>query len=163
MEKEEEIVEAALFVAGRFMSLGELTAFTGINPLSLKEILQKLMQKYSESAIVIAEKESCFKMDIKQDYAWLVNRLATGTSEFTKAEQETLAIIAYKQPIRQSVIVKVRGNKAYEHIKRFMQAGLVHSKRVGHTLELGLSGSFYDYFDLQKKKTEAQKEPNVGV
>lgn len=162
MEKEEEIVEAALFVAGRFMSLGELTAFTGINPLSLKEILQKLMQKYSESAIIIAEKDSCFKMDIKQDYVWLVNRLATGKSEFTKAEQETLAIIAYKQPIRQSVIIKVRGNKAYEHIKRFMQSGLVHSKRVGHTLELGLSDTFYNYFDLQKKKSEVQKEP-IGV
>ena len=41
MEKSsEEIVEAALFLAGRFMSLQELVMYTGINPLTLKEVMQ---------------------------------------------------------------------------------------------------------------------------
>ena len=88
---------------------------------------------------------------IFQHFIDMINKLATGKTEFTRAEQETLAIIAYKQPVKQSVMIKIRGNKAYEHVKHFIDIGLVKSKRVGHTLELNLSESFYDYFHLEKK------------
>ena len=80
------------------------------------------------------------------------NRLASGSEEFSKAEQETLAIIAYKQPITQSKIVNIRGNKAYDHIKRFVDLRLVKSKRFGRTRELNLSEDFYDYFNVKDKK-----------
>ena len=81
----------------------------------------------------------------------MVNKLATGSSEFTKAEQETLAIIAYKHPVKQSVIIKIRGNKAYDHIKKFIQLGLIKAKKLGHTLELTLSENFYNYFHIEKR------------
>ena len=87
-------------------------------------------------------------MDVSEKYHYLINRLATGNSEFTKAEQETLAIIAYKQPIKQSVVIRIRGNKSYDHIKKFRNLGLVATKQVGHTLELSLSEEFYEYFNV---------------
>jgi segregation and condensation protein B len=74
--------------------------------------------------------------------------LATGSAEFSKAEQETLAIIAFKHPIKQSVIIKIRGNKAYDHIKKFMELGLIKKKKMGHTYDLSLTESFYDYFNV---------------
>ena len=92
-------------------------------------------------------------MDIRKEYSDLVNRLATGNSEFSKAERRNLiAIIAYKQPIKQSVIIKIRGNKAYDHIKKFIEIGLVKKKKIGHTNELSLSEEFYDYFNVQDPK-----------
>jgi segregation and condensation protein B len=87
-------------------------------------------------------------MDVSTEYANMVNKLATGASEFTKAEQESLAIIAYKQPMKQSVLVKIRGNKSYDHIKRFSELGLIVKKRSGHTWDLSLSDSFYEYFHV---------------
>ena len=99
----------------------------------------------------IVNKENMWKMDVKEEYVSLINKLATGSAEFTKAEQETLAVIAYKQPVKQSVIIKIRGNKAYEHIKNFIGTGLVQGKRVGHTKELTLSDTFFEYFHLVKK------------
>ena len=72
-----------------------------------------------------------------------------GSSEFSKTEQETLAVIAYKQPIKQSVIIKIRGNKAYEHIRNFAQLNLIKAKKLGRTKELTLSEEFYDYFHVQ--------------
>jgi len=63
-----------------------------------------------------------------------------------------LAIIAYKQPMRQSILIKIRGNKAYEHIKGFVERGLVNKRKIGHTAELTLSDSFYDYFHLENSK-----------
>ena len=146
-------IEAVLFLSARFVNLQELIMYTDINPLMLKELLAKLTEKYSkdDSAIEIVKKENMWKMDIKEEYVSLINKLATGNAEFTKAEQETLAVIAYKQPVKQSVIINIRGNKAYDHIKKFVEVGLVQGKRVGHTKELSLSDTFFEYFHLVKK------------
>jgi len=100
-------------------------------------------------------------MDITEKYHYLINRLATGNTEFTKAEQETLAVIAYKQPIKQSVVIKIRGNKSYDHIKKFRELGLVIAKKDGHTNILNLSEEFYEYFNVHKKEgTSKQQEKN---
>ena len=143
-------VEATLFIAGKFLSLKELVALTEINPILLRKILEDLAEKYKESGIEVVNKEDSWKMDVANEYVGIVNRLATGNAEFSKSEQETLAIIAYKQPIKQSVVIKIRGNKAYEHIKKFVSTGLLNKKKTGHTSELSLKDEFYDYFNLTK-------------
>ncbi len=147
-------VEAALFLSARFLNLQDLVMLTDINPLMLKELIEELIEKYNkeDSSIEIVAKANMWKMDVKQEYVYMINKLATGTSEFSKSEQETLAVIAYKQPVKQSVIIKIRGNKAYEHVKKFIDVDLVKAKRVGHTKELRLSDDFYEYFHLQKKE-----------
>ncbi len=145
-------IEAALFISGKWLSIQELISLTDLNPILLRQLLEKLKGRYGEdSSIEILNKKDNWKMDINQKYVDIVNRLATGNSEFSKAEQETLAVIAYKQPVKQSVIIKIRGNKAYEHIKKFSELGLVKGKRLGHTKELKLSEEFYNYFNIGKK------------
>ena len=143
-------VEAALFIAGRFLDLKELVALTDVNPILLRKILGDLGDRYKDSAIILVKRDNMWKMDVASEYVWIVNKLATGSSEFTKAEQETLAVIAHKQPIKQSVIIKIRGNKAYDHIKNFADRGLLHKKKLGHTAELSLTDQFYDYFHVGK-------------
>jgi len=149
-EENSKKVEASLFIAGRFLTIPELVALTDINPILLRKILSDLQDRYKTSGIEIIQKENSWKMDVAQEYTYLVNKLATGSSEFGKAEQETLAIIAYKQPMKQSVLIKIRGNKAYDHIKRFVELGLINKKKMGHTAELTLSDIFYEYFHVNK-------------
>jgi len=145
-------VEAALFVSGKFLSQGELVALTDLNPILLNRALNALSERYNDdSAIEVVNKGDLWKMDVRVEHHGIATRIASGSEEFTKAEQETLAIIAYKQPITQSKIVHVRGNKAYDHVKRFRELGLVLSKRVGRTRELTLSNDFYDYFNVKDK------------
>jgi len=158
-------VEAALFISARYLTLQELVELTDINPLLLRELLEKLKEHYQniDSSIEILSKEDIWKMDIKHEYFEMINKLATGKAEFTRAEQETLAIIAYKQPVKQSVIIKIRGNKGYDHIKHFIDIGLVKSKRAGHTLELSLSESFYDYFHLEKKQNSNPQKKDAEL
>jgi len=156
IDEEKEIgnrkkVEAALFIAGRFLSLQELISLTDINPIILRKLLDDLEDKYKDSAIEVIKKDEKWKMDVGQEYFGMVNRLAGGSAEFSNAEQETLAIIAYKQPMKQSVLIKIRGNKAYDHVKNFVSMGLVRKKRIGHTSELSLAEEFYDYFQLDKR------------
>lgn len=154
-------VEAALFVSGKFMSLKELVALTDVNPLLLRDILRTLEEKYKGKGIEVVKREDLWKMDVHPDFVYMVNRLATGNSEFTKAEQETLAIIAYKQPMKQSILIKIRGNKAYDHIAKFVEMGLINKKKVGHTAEISLSESFYNYFNVTDKDFIEKKEEKV--
>ena len=143
-------VEAALFIAGKYLTLQELISLTDVNPILLKKVLRDLQDSYKTKGLEIVHKNDLWKMDVAGEYAWMVNKLATGNAEFGRAEQETLAIIAYKQPMKQSVLIKIRGNKGYDHIKKFVDMGLVHKKKMGHTSELTLSESFYEYFHLNK-------------
>jgi len=154
--EEEDVrkVEAALFIAGKFMSIQEIVALTNVNPILLKKILEDLSEKYKESGIDVINKNNLWKMDVSSDYVWMVNRIASGNSEFTKAQQETLALIAYKQPMKQSIVVKIRGNKAYDHIRGFVERGLINKKKMGHTAELTLNESFFDYFSLTGNREE---------
>ena len=87
-------------------------------------------------------------MDVKEEYISLINKLATGNAEFSKAEQETLAVIAYKQPAIQSDVIKTRGNKSYDHIKKLKEEGFLISEKFGRTKILKLTQKFYDYFDV---------------
>lgn len=152
-EKEDlKTLEAVFFVSGRFLDMSELISLSDLNPIILKDLIDKLKEKYNtdDSSIEIVEKNGFWKMDVRQEYSHIINKLATGSSEFTKAEQETLAIIAYKHPIKQSVIIKIRGNKAYDHISKFASLGLIKKKKMGHTHELSLSDDFYDYFSVSE-------------
>jgi segregation and condensation protein B len=150
-EKEDlKLLEAVLFVSAKYLNMSELVALTDLNPIVIRELLEKLKDKYeaNESGLEIVSKGELWKMDVRQEFSFLVNRLATGSSEFSSAEKETLAIIAFKQPIKQSVIIKIRGNKSYDHIKKFAELGLLKRKKEGHTHILSLAEDFYDYFGI---------------
>ncbi len=153
-------IEAIFFISGRFLNMQELISFSDLNPIIIQELIEKLQEKYDkqESAIEIIRKNNMWKMDVRPIYSSIINKLATGSAEFSKAEQETLAIIAFKQPIKQSVVIKIRGNKAYEHIKKFSDLDLIKKRKIGHTYELRLSEDFYDYFGIKKGNKPPLKE-----
>ena len=158
-------LEAIFFISGKFLSMQELISLTDLSPVIITDLIERLKEKYSkkESAIEIVEKNNQWKMDVQQEYSYVINKLASGRSEFTKAEQETLAIIAFKQPIKQSVIIKIRGNKAYDHIKKFSELELIKKQRTGHTYELSLSNDFYDYFNVADPNNPLQETSEGNV
>ncbi|MBT4376622.1 SMC-Scp complex subunit ScpB [archaeon] len=170
-EKENmKLLEAVFFISGRYLTMQEIISLTDLSPLVIDELVGKLKEKYNkdDSAIEIVERDCMWKMDVRPEYTYIINKLATGSSEFTKAEQETLAIIAYKQPIKQSIIVRIRGNKAYEHIHKFKSLNLLRAKKEGHTNILTLSDEFYDYFNVSSNsenplKEEVDEQEGFGV
>ena len=154
-------VEAALFVAGKFLSQEELVSITDLNPILLNRALSALKERYDDkSAIEIVNNDNLWKMDVNSEHHNIATRIASGSEEFSKAEQETLAIIAYKYPITQSKIIHVRGNKAYDHIKKFLELNLIKSKKTGRTKELTLSNEFYDYFNIKDRNAFKSEKPD---
>ena len=72
----------------------ELISLSDLNPILIKELIKDLKEKYKEndSALEIIEKSNSWKMDVKRVHHGMINKFATGKSEFSKSEKQTLAI-----------------------------------------------------------------------
>ena len=150
MEDIKNSVEAVLFTTGRFLDLNELSNLTGIASVgSLKDALNFLIEDYKNrnSSLEIVEDGGKFKLNIKKDFLYLTTKLLSET-EFDKPTQETLALIAYKQPVFQSEIIKMRGTTAYDHVKKLKDMEFLTSEKSGRTRLLKTTSKFYDYFDV---------------
>ena len=77
-------------------------------------------------------------------------------AELDRPTQETLAVIAYKNPAQQHEIIKIRGNKAYDHIGILKELDFVTSEPSGRSRLLKLTQKFYDYFDVVADQLKAK-------
>lgn len=150
MEKEKRKAEAVLFTTGRFLGINEISDMTGIASVGfLKDVLNELKEEYekTDSSLEITKEQNKWKLGLKKEYLYLTEGLLT-SSELDRPVQETLAMIAYKQPAIQSDIINTRGNKAYDHIKVLKDNNFLDSEKFGRTKILKLTQKFYDYFDV---------------
>ena len=151
MQDNKNKIEAILFTTGRFLTIDEISRLVGIGSIGfIKQILDELKEDYSkrETALeLINDEKSRWKLNIRKDYLYLTEELLSD-AELDKPTQETLAIIAYRQPAIQSDVINYRGNKAYDHIRKLKEEGFVLSERFGRTKLLKLTQKFFDYFDV---------------
>ncbi|MBU1204088.1 MAG: SMC-Scp complex subunit ScpB [Nanoarchaeota archaeon] len=143
-------VEAVLFTLGRFASPEEIAEFCKISSIeSIKQAIGELIQEYQnkDSALEMTEQGNKYKLNIRKQYLHLTTKLLKDT-ELDRPTQETLALIAYKNPVFQSKIVHMRGNKAYDHIAKLKELEFVSSEKAGRTRLLKTTSRFYDYFDV---------------
>jgi len=141
-----KVVEAALFMTNKPLKLRELSKITGVNSLGyVREILEELKSDYRERGIDIMEFPDGWMMHVRQDLLNKVKHL-TPYSDLLEGHKRALAIIAYKEPIKQSDLIKIQGNKAYNYIKVLEKKGLIKSEKVGRTKTLLLTAEFERYF-----------------
>lgn len=155
-------VETLLFATGRSLTLKELSDLTKIESLEeIKKSLEELKKDYSErdSSLHLVGENDIWKLAIKPDYTNFTSDLYS-KNEMDKSLLETLSVIAWKQPIIQSDVVKVRGTLTYDHVKILKELGYVESEKFGRTRKLKLTSKFYDYFDVSKKELE-EKFKNI--
>jgi segregation and condensation protein B len=146
-------VEAVLFSVGRKASLEELGKICKCDEKDLKKELNSLKQDYdnNDTSLMIIEEGDNWKFAVREDYLSLVRKVVTET-ELSKTIMETLAIIAFKSPVKQSDVIKVRTNKAYDHLSELESAGYITRERYGRTKLIKLSQKFFDYFDIPPDK-----------
>jgi len=146
-------IEALLFSAGRKMETEELAKLCKSSPGEVVKALKELKKDYEDrnSPLMIVQEGSSWKLTVKEGHLPLVQRIVTET-ELSKTIMETLAVIAWKYPILQSEVVKMRTNKAYEHLKELEEMGYITRERKGRTKLIKLTQKFFDYFDLPKEK-----------
>ena len=109
------LVESILFGAGRPVRLSEIRTLIGSQNIevdlpSIKEALNLLEERYTDSSIEIKEVASGFRMQVRERYGDCLYPLWNDTSSrLSKALMETVSIIAYKQPVTRGDIEDIRG------------------------------------------------------
>ena len=109
------IIEAALLAAGRPLDAAELLAlFEGESERpdrkNLREIIAQLQEDWAERSLELVEVASGYRFQVKADYArWMGRLWAERPPRYSRALMETLALIAYRQPVTRAEIEDVRG------------------------------------------------------
>ena len=117
------IIEALLFSSSRPLSEKEiLSAFDLRSPPTsneIKEALKSIKEKYSENSIELVKVASGYRLRIRQEYSsWVAKLWEAKPQKYSRALLETLALIAYKQPITRGEIEEVRGVSVSSQIIR---------------------------------------------
>lgn len=158
MGEEANKVEALLFSSARKMSEEELSKLTGIRPEQLKQALEELRRKHEseDSPLILLNEGDSWKLMTKEKYLSLIQNIVTET-ELDKSLMETLAVIAWKYPILQADVIKLRNNKAYDHLRELEEAGFIVREKKGRTRSIRLTPKFFEYFDLPPSKAKTQE------
>ncbi|MBN1377583.1 SMC-Scp complex subunit ScpB [Candidatus Woesearchaeota archaeon] len=163
-EEADKKIEALLFSAGTYLDEMSIAEALEMNIKDVQKILKNLEKVYDDrgSAIEIKKENDKWKMNVRKKYLHIARKMVEST-ELNEPVLKTLAVIAYKNPIMQTEIIKIRNNKAYEHIHELEELGFIQKERKGRSYSVKLTPKFYDYFDTDEKNVtsvfEAIKEP----
>lgn len=170
-------IEAILFIVGEEgIDLEELAFLVEKSTSKIYQQIVLLKEQYEatdNSAFTILEYGNRFKLTTKKEYAPLIKKYAQSpiSQTLSQAALETLAIIAYKQPISRMEIDEIRGVQSAGAIQKLVLRQLIAEKgRVdgpGRAILYGTTNYFMDYFglcsledlpDISQMEAEIEKE-----
>ena len=150
-------VEAVLFSTGSRISLEEISKLCRSRVEDVLVALKELQKEYDEkqSSLMLVEEGDSWKFTVRDHFIPIVRKIVTET-ELTKSVLETLSVIAFKYPILQSDLIKIRTNKAYDHLAELEKSGYISRQKHGRTNLIKLTEKFFRYFDLTEEKLKEQ-------
>ena len=156
-------IEALLFASAKRMNVEEISKIANIrDPDKVKASLNELKADYEtrNASVILYEEDGFWKFAVKDYYTPMLKKVITKT-EMDRPLMETLAVIAWKYPVLQSEVIKIRHNKAYDHLKRLEELNFISRCRFGRTNKINLTEKFFEYFDLPTKKQNKEAFRNV--
>jgi len=158
------LIEAALYVSGRPLTLSELCSVLKTrSQRKVKALVKTLVHEYASrnTALEILElKDERYVLQLKAEFTPYVKKLVKRPL-LSAGPLKTLAYIALRQPVSQKRVVEVRGHHAYGHIRLLKEMGLIASERKGRSAVLKTTDYFADYFglshDIPAMKRELRK------
>jgi segregation and condensation protein B len=153
-------LEAALYAAGRALTLQELAELIGKAESTTKKILDDLGFDYAKrkgALEVIALPRERYVMQLKPELTPRVGRLIPG-GLLSFATLQTLVFIALKQPIVQSELVAQRGTHCYDHVRDLVEKKFVDAIPEGRSKILKTTPLFADYFGLDQDRIKLKAQ-----
>ncbi len=159
LQQLKKILEAALFASTQPLTLDRLTALFAEDEApsrdELRAALQALGEECEPRGIELKEVGSGFRMQVKKELGpWIARLWEEKPPKYSRATMETLALIAYKQPITRAEIEDVRGVAVSSHIiKSLLEREWIrvvgHRDVPGKPALFGTTRAFLDYFNLK--------------
>ncbi len=154
------IVEAALLAANQPLTLAQLHALFPEDqpapPDSVEQALETLRDACAERGVELVEVSSGFRFQVKADvHPWVTRLWTERQTRYTRATLETLALIAYRQPITRGEIEQVRGVAVNSNIIKALEERewirvVGHRDVPGKPALFGTTRGFLDYFGLKR-------------
>jgi segregation and condensation protein B len=154
------VIEAALLAAGRPLTMDELVSVfderDGSNAEEVRGAIAALTADYETRGLELLEVASGYRIQIKPSVAQPVSRLwQERPAKYSRALLETLALVAYRQPITRGEIEQIRGVAVNPNIvKTLLERGWIrvvgHRDVPGKPELLSTTREFLDYFSLKK-------------
>jgi segregation and condensation protein B len=159
--KEDRSVESVLFSAGKPLSVEEIQQATGLTPKHVLDAIEHLVQSYNvvrknETSIEVVKAGNKFTMQVKKTYA--DQSMMVARPEIKTDLLKTLALIAFHQPVKQSNLRHMIGERIYVDVDQLVGMHLVHSAPYGSTEMLTTTKLFPEYFGIDSTKPEEIRE-----
>lgn len=157
--KKKNLIEAAIFIAGRPVGAEELNIKLELGKKEAEDLVKELAFEYQDrnTSIEIVRVGDKYSMQLKAEYTDEVKRFTSG-GLIPEAVMRTLTVVALKQPIKKSLLVKIRGSGAYGHVKFLEERGFVEGYKKGRTSVLSTSDQFADTFGLSRDPKTLKKQ-----
>ncbi|MCM3707737.1 MULTISPECIES: SMC-Scp complex subunit ScpB [Cytobacillus] len=152
------IAESLLFAAGdEGLSLKQIAHVLEVEENQAREILDSLMEDYNTGSrgIMVVELAGTFQLVTKKEFSPYLKKLVESPSaaSLSQAALETLAIIAYRQPITRTEIEEIRGVKTERPLHTLSGKALIkevgRADGTGRAYLYGTTKEFLDYFGLK--------------
>jgi segregation and condensation protein B len=160
-------VEAVLFAAGKPLAVKELAAALELeDSAAVRRAVRVLAETYGhrQSALEVRRVGDRYALQLEERFVPVVH--AVTPVELAPRTVKALALIAYHQPMLQSVLVRMIGEAAYEEVQHLRGVGLVRTEPKGSTLELTTTRRFAEYFGVpsgESKEIRRFLEQKFGV
>jgi segregation and condensation protein B len=160
-------VEAVLFAAGKPLSVKEITTALELEDFRpVQKAVRTLQQTYEnrQSALEVRRVGDRYALQLEERYVPTVHSVTP--VEMAPRTLKALTLVAYHQPVLQSVLVRMIGDVAYEEVQHLRGLGLVHTEPKGSTLELTTTKRFAEYFGISSSRPEEIRrflEEKLGV
>ncbi|MDE5052048.1 SMC-Scp complex subunit ScpB [Niallia taxi] len=165
------IIESLLFAAGdEGLTVKQLAHVLNVEQFEAEQITRELMEDYGKDqdrGISIVEIAGTFQLATKKEHSVYLKKLVESphASTLSQAALETLAIIAYKQPITRAEIEEIRGVKTERPLHTLSAKALIkevgRAEGAGRAILYGTTKEFLDHFglkDLDELPVLAEKE-----
>ncbi len=148
-------VEAVLFAVGKEITPERIASLCSIDLPTVEAILKELQEEYQQKdhSLQLLQKENGWKLTVRDEFVPLVSSIVEST-ELESAVMQTLAVIAWKYPLVQSEVIKLRGSSAYEHMKLLETQGFIEKVKFKRTFKVRLTPKFFAYFDLPSEEAK---------
>ncbi len=145
------LLEAILYLSGKAMTETQLSELMGTSQSSVRRLISVLRREYEgrDSGLEIARKGRRWTLRVKEEYLRGIAHMAPTT--LPDAIIKTAGLVAYYQPVKQSHLVHVLGSKAYDHVRRLRDRGLVSARPHGRTVLLTTTSKFLEFFGLENR------------
>jgi segregation and condensation protein B len=161
VEKEKRLIESVLFSAGKPISINEIKDTTNLSTKKIKETIDELINDYNverknETSMEVVRAGDKYAMQVKKKYS--EQSFMVSKPEIENNLLKTLTLIAFHQPLKQSNLRRMIGQKAYDHVDELSDLKLIHSRKHGSTEMLTTTKLFPEYFGIDSTNPEDIKD-----